>query len=247
MHPIIAKIGPLAVYSYGLMLAAAFLLTTFLAKKEAQMQGFNGQLIVDLGLYLVISGVIGARILYVLINFKDYLKNPLEIIMLSHGGLIFYGGLILATITGIWFVRKNHLPILKIADIFVPYLALGQAIGRLGCFLNGCCYGKPTDLPWGVVFPGHIGRLHPTQIYESIILFFIFLILKFLGRKTRRPGQIFMWYFLLYSLARFLVEFYRGDNPHIFINFTLAQIISIVIFIISSIMLISWPKKYEKL
>lgn len=247
MHPIIVKFGAIAVYSYGLMLAAAFLLAVFLAKKEAQKQGFNGQLVVDLGLYLVISGIIGARILYVLINFKDYLKNPWEVIMLSHGGLVFYGGLISATITGIWFVRKNHLPILKIADIFAPYLALGQAVGRLGCFLNGCCFGKPTDLPWGVVFPGHSQRLHPAQIYESIFLFFIFLTLKFMGRKTRRPGQIFIWYFLLYSLARFLVEFYRGDNPHIFMNFTLSQIISVIIFMISSIILISRLKKYEKL
>lgn len=247
MHPIICKIGPVVIYSYGLILALAFLACTFLIKKEAEKQGFRGGEVVDLSLYLVISGIIGARFLYVLINFEDYLKNPFEIIMLSHGGLVFYGGLILATITGIWFLKKRHLPVLKIGDIVLPYLALGQAIGRLGCLLNGCCYGKLTNLPWGIRFPGHIERVHPTQIYESIFLLCIFVILKFLQNKFHKPGQLSIFYFLLYSLGRFLVEFYRGDNPHIFLALTFSQLISIILFIISLLLLMFRPKDYEKL
>lgn len=243
MHPIICRIGPLTVYSYGLMLAFAFLLVSFLAKKEAELQGLNGGQIIDLTLYLVISGIIGSRLLYVLLNFRYYLENPLEVIMLSRGGLIFYGGLVIATITGLRFLKKRRLPVLKICDIFVPYLALGQAIGRLGCLLNGCCYGKETNLPWGIGLPGHVQPLHPTQIYESVLLLFIFLILKFYQNKPRRPGQIFILYFLLYSAARFLVEFYRGDNSRIFLNLTFSQLVSVLIFVVSLMFFISWPKK----
>lgn len=247
MHPIICKIGPVAIYSYGLMIGLAFLVATFLAKKSAEKAGFNGQQIIDLSLYLIISGVLGARLLYVLINIKDYLKNPLEIIMLSHGGLVFYGGLISATVTGIWFLKKRKLPILKIADRLIPYVALAQAIGRVGCLLNGCCYGKATNLPCGITLPGHASSVHPTQVYESIFLIFIFLILKVGEEKTHKPGKIFVLYFLLYALGRFLVEFCRGDNPNVFLNFTFSQAVSAILFIISLSLLLFWPRKYEKL
>ena len=163
--------------------------------------------------------------------------------MLSRGGLVFYGGLVLAAITGLWFLKKRHLPVLKICDIYVPYLALGQAIGRWGCLLNGCCYGKETNLPWGIRLPGHSEHLHPPQIYESVLLLFIFLILKFYQNKPRRPGQVFILYFLLYAAARFLVEFYRGDNSRIFLNLTFSQLVSVLIFVVSLIFFISWLKK----
>lgn len=247
MHPVIGQIGPLTIYSYGLMLAVAFLLSVFLIKREAQRQGLNAAKIVDLALYLIIFGIVGARVFYVLLNLEEYLKNPLEIIMLSHGGLVFYGGLIVATITGLWFVKKNNLPLLKVADIFALYLPLAQAIGRVGCLLNGCCYGKTTLWPWGLKLPGHKGNVHPTQVYEAIFLVFIFLILKFFYRKSKRPGEVFILYFLLYSLGRFLLEFYRGDNPSLIGPFTIFQIISLIIFTVSILFLILQPKTNEKL
>ncbi len=205
-----------------------------LARQQAEKEGFDGGKIIDLGLYLLLAGIVGARLLYVLTNLSEYLKHPLEIVMLNHGGLVIYGGIILAAFTGIFFLSKRKIPILKTADMLSPYVALAQSIGRIGCLLNGCCYGRPTSAPWGIYFPGQVVVLHPTEIYFSLNALAIFLILKMVQKRKRFTGQVVLLYFILYSATRFLIEFFRGDSAHnIFGVFTLSQLISIIIFVVA--------------
>lgn len=233
MHPVLFKIGPITIYSYGVMLALAFGIGIYIAKTRATSIGIDSRIIMDLGVYILLSSLIGARILYVVMNLNEYKTQPLEIIF-SRTGFVFYGGLILATIITILYLKKKNLPIGKITDVIAPSIALGQAIGRIGCFLNGCCYGKETTLPWGVMIAGrnplNLTPLHPTQLYSSTSNLIIFFILTYLWKRRKFDGQIFLSYLILYPIARFIIEFYRGDNPHILFNLTISQLLSIVIF-----------------
>lgn len=241
MHPVLFQFGPLKIYSFGLCVALGFVVSTYLARQEARRQKIEPEKIVNLALGLVISGILGARILYVLQNLNFYLEYPKRLLMIHKGGLSFYGGFFFAIVFAIIFLRKQGLGILNTFDLVSPYLALAQAIGRIGCFLNGCCYGKPTTLDLCVYFPGdHVVR-HPVQIYSSLGLLLIFVVLRLLqtktGRQTKISGRIFFFYALLYSGMRFFMEFLRGDNLPVFANLTLHQLISIVIFISSGIIL----------
>lgn len=213
------------------MLAIAFGVCLFLLKREAARQGFKSSQIADLAFWVLVFGLLGARIFYILFNFQFYIENPREIIMLSHGGLIWYGGLFSALIFAAAFLKAKKLPLLSTLDLFAPFLAFGQALGRIGCFLNGCCYGKPVS--WGVYFPVHGERLHPTQIYSAFNLLIIFLVLRALQKKSSRPGQVLFLYLLLAPLERFIVEFYRGDSTQIFSGLTGFQLISLVIMAIA--------------
>ena len=243
MHPVILKLGPITIYSYGLMVALAFILATYLAQKQASFKGIEPKRIVDLALYLVVFGIVGGRLFYVLINLDDYISNPLEIIMIHHGGLAIYGGIILGSLAGILFLVKNRLPVFKTVDLVIPYVALGQAIGRIGCLLNGCCYGRPTTGAFGIYFPGNTYLLHPTQIYSSLSMLALFIVLRTLQRFTPldsrhltgfelKEGSIFLLYLLLYATIRFSIDFFRGDTPRIIWGLTIYQIISIVMFVI---------------
>jgi phosphatidylglycerol:prolipoprotein diacylglycerol transferase len=216
------------------MLALAFAVGIYLARKRAETAEINPRIIMDLGVYVLLSSIIGARLLYVISNLNEYKTQPLEIIF-SRSGFVFYGGLILATIVTIWYLNRNKLSIGKIADVIAPSIAIGHAIGRIGCFLNGCCYGKQTTLPWGVMMAGRdpldLTPLHPTQLYSSAGNLIIFFVLTYLWKRRRFDGEIFLLYLILYSLMRFIIEFYRADNPYILFNLTLSQLLSIVIFI----------------
>lgn len=231
MHPVIAKIGPVSIYSYGFMVAIAFTVATMLAALRARREKVPAGRIVDLSLYILISGVVGARLLYVLLNWKDFIRSPLEVFMLPHGGLVFYGGAIFALVVGIWYAKRAGLSVLKTSDMVVPYVALGQAIGRIGCLLNGCCYGKPTEFFLGLAFPGSSQPLHPAQVYSSLKMVAIFVILRIYSEKKLYAGQILILYGLLYSGFRFLVEFLRGDSPAILFGLTVFQLISAGIFL----------------
>ncbi len=231
MHPILFKLGPLTIYSYGVMVALGFIVALTLAGREAGRSGkIEPAKILDLGFYLLLSGIIGARITYVLLNIKEYLSNPLEIFMLSHGGLIFYGGFVCSILTAAFFLKKWKISFWRAADLLSPYLALGHSIGRIGCFLNGCCYGKDTSLPLGMKFPELSGPVHPTQLYSSLALLFIFLVLRFLQPRFTREGRLFLLYICLYSGFRFLIEFLRGDNPACFFSLTFSQVLSAILF-----------------
>lgn len=213
MHPVLFKIGPYSVYSYGAMLALAFLACSFLAKRRAASIGMDGEKILDFTVVLIISGVIGGRLMFVLLDLEYFKTRPLDIFKLWEGGLVWYGGFILAVISGAAFLRINKMPMLKTADLLMPYVALGQAIGRIGCFLNGCCYGKSIALP--------------TQLFESAAMFIVYLILR---RRVPSNGRTFFLYLILYSSFRFFIEFLRGDNMLVIMGLTFSQFISIIVF-----------------
>jgi phosphatidylglycerol:prolipoprotein diacylglycerol transferase len=232
MHPVLFEIGPFKVFSYGAALAAAFLLASYLARKKAVSAGMDGDKILDLSILLIVSGIAGGRGLFVMLNLEEYLARPADILKLWEGGLVWYGGLIAAVVCAVVFMRINRMPVLKTGDIMAPYIALGQAIGRIGCFLNGCCYGKPTDLPIGVTFPGMGVKVMPTQLMESAAMFALFLVLR---RREPSNGRVLLLYLIGYSVFRFLIEFLRGDNPVFLAGLTVSQVISLVIFTGSSI------------
>ncbi len=244
MHPIIYKVGPLTIYSYGLMIVLAFIIATFLLSRRAKRQGLDPELIFNLSFLIIISGIIGARTLYVVLNFEYYFNNPVEIIMLTHGGLAWFGGLIFASVSCVVYLRHKRLDVYRIFDLAVPYAALGQAIGRIGCFLNGCCYGKEVS-HFGIYFPVHDAILIPTQLYSCLALLTIYLILRVRQNRTHQKGEIFYLYLFLYSIWRFFIEFFRGDNEIFIFGLTIFQIFSIALFILSSVLLIRVKRQQE--
>ncbi|MFA5096070.1 MAG: prolipoprotein diacylglyceryl transferase [Candidatus Omnitrophota bacterium] len=242
MHPIICQFGPFTVYSYGLALVVSFLAASYLAQKQALRCGLDPQAVFNLLFISFICGVIGSRLFYVIENFGYYLGNPLEMVMFQHGGLSWFGGIFLGCLSALCYLKIKKLPIYKTLDLLIPFVALGQAIGRIGCFLNGCCYGKPS-IPHGVYFPGLDAQLIPTQIYSSAAMFLIFLFLKRQLERPHRDGQVLFTYFLLYSIKRFTIEFWRADNPVLAYGLTLFQYISIIVFAAALWQLVSAGRK----
>ncbi|MBI3333807.1 MAG: prolipoprotein diacylglyceryl transferase [Candidatus Omnitrophica bacterium] len=223
MHPILVKIGPLALHSYGLMVALGFMAAAALASRRAQALGLDPSRIQKVVWISLLAGILGARLAYLFLNWDLFASNPVEIIRLDHGGLVFYGGLTMGLAAGLWTIRRAGLPLLKTADLLIPPLVLAHAIGRIGCFLNGCCYGKPTSVPWAVAFPADRVPRHPTQLYESAFLLLLFLFLQRAAGGGRRPGRLLFLYGLFYGTWRFLVEFLRGDNPAVGLGLTAFQ------------------------
>ena len=258
MHRYLLKLGFLTVYSYGAMLALAFIIGTMLAAYRAQRYGLDKNKIVDLIFYILVSSLLGARFLFVALNWSYYAEHLPEIFQIWEGGLVFYGGLILAFIVLVWFIKKNYLSFGKILDILAPSVALGIAIGRIGCFLNGCCWGK-ISYKWGIsfafkdnppayaqqVFDGLISKdalcslpVIPTQLYESGACLIIFFILLFAEKYKRFDGFLFWMFILFYSAFRFAIEYFRYyDTNFIYGIFTVSQIISIALFILALVVL----------
>lgn len=229
MHPEICTIGPLTIYSYGLMMAIAFLVAVSLAVRQAKLEKINPEAIFNLCFWILIAGVAGARIFYVAQNIGHYLKNPLEIVMLQRGGLSWFGGLILSVFTGWVILKIKRLPMLVIFDLLAPFVALAQAIGRIGCFLNGCCYGKTSA--WGIYFPVHDATLVPVQLYSTLLFILIFIGLRVIQLRPHKTGQVFWSYLALSSVARFLLDFWRADNPPVLWGLTIFQVLSAVVFL----------------
>ncbi|MBI4353843.1 MAG: prolipoprotein diacylglyceryl transferase [Candidatus Omnitrophica bacterium] len=238
MHPILFTLGPITIYSYGVAMALAFLIAMTLAAHDARtsLKGLvplHDATLLDWGAFVMIGGVVGGRLLYVLLNWDSYRTSPLEIFALWHGGLVWYGGLAGGILAQALFAARRHLSFLRITDQVAPVVALGHAIGRLGCFANGCCYGKPTTAWWGVVFPDHLDAVIPTQVIESVGLMILFLVLRMLQGKIgdtnnlQRPGRLFGWYLVGYGLLRAGIESWRGDQPTVWAGMTLAQLISL--------------------
>ena len=231
MQPILFSIGPVTVYSYGLFVALAFTISTYMIFRGSPKHGVPKDKLWDLVFCILISGLVGARLLHVILNLEYYGKVPLQILMLHKGGLAIHGGIVVALFVSIIFVLKKGLPLWKTGDLIMQYLPLGQAIGRIGCLFNGCCYGKTTTSFFGIIFPGEGFARYPTQAYSSIALIAAYLFLSYLSnKKDRFGGEIFLAYFLIYSVIRFGIDFLRGDLSVVLLGLTTSQLISIIIF-----------------
>jgi phosphatidylglycerol:prolipoprotein diacylglycerol transferase len=217
MHPILFRIGGLTIHAYGLFVAMGFLAGMALAVREARRAALDTEKISNLFFWIIISAIAGSRLLHVIVEYRSFMSAPLEIFKIWKGGLVFYGGVILAVAVTVFYIRHNKLPLWTTMDILAPPLALGLAFGRLGCFSAGCCYGRPADVPWAVTFtnPDSLAPLyiplHPTQLYETGAALIIFTILMLTRRAKRFEGQIMWTFFFLYAVARFIIENYRGD------------------------------------
>jgi phosphatidylglycerol:prolipoprotein diacylglycerol transferase len=246
MYPTLFHIGNFAVHTYGFFVAIGFLLAISLAIREAKRVGEDPEKIIDLSLYIIIAAIIGSRLLYVAINWRDFRADPLEIIRIWNGGLVFYGGLIGASLVTIWYLRKHQLHVWKTADIFAPSIALGQSIGRIGCFFAGCCYGKVCHDWWCVTFthPESLAPkgvpLHPVQLYSAANAFLIYFVLIRLRRSKKFEGELFWVYTLLYAITRSFIEFFRGDYRGALFGGLLstAQTMGIVMALIAIFMLV---------
>ncbi len=244
MHPILIAIGKFRIYTYGFMVAMGVLVGTVLARRQAKREGIDPDKILDITFYVLVSALIGSRLLFVLMNLQEYAHAPLNALKIWDGGLVFYGGLLPAAAVGIWYIRRIGLPLWQVTDIFAPSVAIGHAIGRIGCFGAGCCYGKVSSLPWAVTFtdPHSLAPLglplHPVQLYSSLSLFLIFIVLILLRRRKIFHGEVFWSYTFLYGVVRFLMEFWRGDyRGSIFGGaLSITQAISILVAGISVIM-----------
>lgn len=217
MYPVLFKLGPFAVHAYGFMLAVGFLVGIFIIIHFAKKENIREEHVLELSIYGIIAAIVGSRLMYVIGEWQQYKENLLEIFMVQKGGLAFLGGLLLGFLVVGIAARRRGIPFLKLMDVCAPGASVGYAIARVGCFLNGCCFGHPAEVPWGVRFPfgslahAHYGSaaIHPTQIYALLALLAIFIIVVMLWRKKSYDGQIFIWWLCLYAVYRFNVEFFR--------------------------------------
>src|SRR5947209_6726997 len=249
MYPRLFEFGPITVYTYGVLLAAAYLLGLKLAMTRAQKRGLDHNRVLDLGISITISALSAAKLLRLVTDFSTFRNDPKELLTLARSGGVFYGGLILAVVVALWYIRRAGLPLWTTCDVFAPGIALGHVVGRFGCLFAGCCYGKPTTRPWGITFTdpfalANVGTplnvpLHPTQLYEAgaELLILIFL-LKTERKGNPFPGRTFWLYMLLYAISRFIIEFYRDDARGMVWIFSTSQFISILLAPLAIVMLV---------
>ncbi|MGE3473988.1 MAG: prolipoprotein diacylglyceryl transferase, partial [Vicinamibacterales bacterium] len=253
MHPILLEAGPVTIYTYGVLLAAAYLLGLWLGVRRANQAGLDGNRVLDLGIWVIIAALIGAKGLLFIVDFGHFTSSREEFFSLLRSGGVFYGGLIAASLTCIYQLRKHKLPLWQSGDLFAPGIALGYMVGRLGCLAAGCCYGRPTQVAWAVTFTDpaaalNVGTplnvaLHPTQLYESLAGLAILVVILILERRPGSfPGRTFWQFVLLYSVSRFIIEFYRGDDRGMMGMFSTSQVISLVLAPLSVVML-AWLAK----
>ena len=256
MYPRLFELGPMTVYTYGVLLAAAYLLGLKIAMVRAQKRGLDAARILDLGIYIIISALIGAKLLLFITDFQTFKNDPRELLTLARSGGVFYGGLILAVAVSLWYVRRVGLPLWTTCDVFAPGVALGHVIGRFGCFFAGCCYGRPTSKPWGITFTdpfaaANVGTplgiaLHPTELYEAGAELLILSVLLLTERKGRPyAGRTFWLYMLLYAISRFIIEFYRGDERGTILMFSTSQFISVILAPLAIVMLVALSRRRD--
>jgi phosphatidylglycerol---prolipoprotein diacylglyceryl transferase len=252
VHKIAFQIGALTVTWYGILVATGFMAGLWTASRRALRARIHPETIFDLGPWLLVGTIVGARALYVVSYWKESFANEpfSEIFMVQHGGIVFYGGFIGASLACMLFAWRKHLPLWRLADVLAPSIALGSAVGRWGCLMNGCCYGRPTTLPWGIQFPPgpdspYPNYVHPTQIYDSLLNLALYGFLAWLFRRKKFDGQVFAVYMICYAVLRSFVEIFRGDYTpvHYLGPLTPAQLVSIGIVAAGVILLWLLPRK----
>ena len=244
MQKIVFHLGNFTIYWYGVLVALGLLAGLWTASRRAPLSGIRSETVIDLGPWLIVGTIMGARALFVLTYWReDFAGQPLwQIFNIRGGGLVFYGGLIGASLACILYVRIKKLPLWKIADVLAPSIALGHSFGRIGCLMNGCCYGRACELPWAIHFPDdhptHGAGVHPTQIYEALLDLGLYAALAAFYRRKKFDGQVFASYLLLYAVLRAFVEVFRGDYTVYFLNghVTPAQLLSIPVFVAGALL-----------
>ncbi len=222
MFPILVKIGPLTIHTYGFMMAVGVAAGLWLIYVQAKKAGLDANRIMDAAFYTIIVSLIGAKLILFLSNISYYVAYPRELFALARSGGVFQGGLTFGVIYALWYFRRKKIPTWPTADLIAPALALGHGFGRIGCFSAGCCYGSECSAPWAVVFNNayaseltgvHLHTpLHPVQLYEAVLNFLNFGVLFIILKKKKFDGQVFAFYIINYSVIRFFTEYFRGDH-----------------------------------
>ena len=254
MYPILFSLGKLTIYTYGFFVAIGFIVGMMLAVNEAKRLGEEDGNIMDLCFYLLVSAIVGSRLFYVGLNLKMFLSNPVGIFKIWEGGLVFYGGFIVALLTAIIYLKNKKMLLWKTADILAPSIAAGHFLGRVGCLFAGCCYGKACDLPWATTFThpdtlAPIGiPLHPTQLYHAASNLTIFCFIWILRRRKQFDGQLFWLYVLVYGITRSLLEVFRGDyrGETILGVLSVSQVAGGAMVIIAIVMMVILGKRKDK-
>ena len=254
MFPDLFSIGPFTLHTYGLFVAVGFLVGLMVTIRIGKGQGITPQQTMDMGFLMIVAAIVGSRLLYILMNLGYYAQRPMDILKLWQGGLVFSGGVVCVILSVLWYTRRHQLSFWKMADMWAPAMAIGQGIGRIGCFMAGCCYGKPTGSDWGMVFtnPHSLAPLniplHPTQLYSSVSNFIIFFVLLLLHRKKAFDGQVFLWLLVLHSTARLFVERFRGDDRGMVFQsgMTVTQLVTLVILFGAILTLFIFKRRHRR-
>ncbi len=248
MFPLLFKIGPVPIHTYGFMIAVGFLVCLAVIRRLGTRAGVNVEKALDAAFLMLLVGFAGARLLFVITRFEYFMTDPLAVFKVWEGGLVFFGGPLAGIPFGWWYFRRNKLPIWTFLDVLAPGLVIAHAFGRLGCIAAGCCYGKPTGSSWGFKFYSelvdknlHGVPLHPVQLYEAIALILLFLGMLWVSKRKVFEGQVAVTYLLAYPVIRTLIELFRGDLIRGFVVDNListSQFISILIFLAGVIALV---------
>jgi len=222
MFPVLLKIGPVTIHTYGFMMAVGVVAALWFVMVQAKKQGYDTNKLADAAFWIILVSLLGAKLILLFGKFSYYLKNPGELLSLARSGGVFQGGLTFGIIFAIIYFRKKKIPLWPTADIVAPAIALGHGFGRIGCFSASCCYGRECSLPWAVVFKNEYAHqltgiplnipLHPVQLYESALNFLNFFVLFMILKKKKFDGQVFSFYIINYSIIRFFTEYFRGDH-----------------------------------
>jgi phosphatidylglycerol---prolipoprotein diacylglyceryl transferase len=248
MFPKLISIGSFYIPTYGVLVALGFLAGLGITLRLARRAGLSAEKISNLAVYCAIAGLVGAKLFMFLFDIGDYVRDPGRIFTFEtlQAAGVFHGGFIAAFLMALFYTRRQQLPAMKTLDIFAPGIAIGQAIGRLGCFAAGCCWGRECDLPWGVRFRSDFAApvpldktLHPVQLYESAADLLIFAILYRQASRAHRPGQVIGWYLVLYSTARFIIEFFRIHEQSLVGPFSLTQWIALGLLALGAVILLA--------
>jgi phosphatidylglycerol:prolipoprotein diacylglycerol transferase len=248
MHPLLIKLGPIPIHTYGFLIALGFLTAVFVIRRLAERAKLDPERVLDLTFWLLLVGFAGARILFIITRLSYFMSDPLAMFKVWEGGLVFFGGPLACVPFLVWYVRKYKLPVWKVADALIPGLVIAHMFGRFGCLAAGCCYGKPTGTDFGVrLYSDLVDRqfqgipLHPTQLYEASALFILFWGLLYVFRHKRFDGQVVLTYFMTYPIIRSIVETFRGDLIRGFVIddvLSTSQFISILVFLAATALLV---------
>jgi len=223
MIPVLLRLGPLTIHTYGLMMALGVAFSLWFVYVQSKKWGLDASKIIDAGFYTILVSLLGAKLALFVGNLSYYTRYPGELLSLARSGGVFQGGLAFGIVFALWYFRRRRIPTWKVADIAGPALALGHGFGRIGCFMAGCCYGRACELPVGVRFHSQYAHdltgiplgqaLHPVQLYEAGLNFLNFIVLFLILRRKTFDGQVFSFYVINYSVIRFFTEYFRGDHP----------------------------------